>query len=106
MERTTNALTPSPKNQSSTVRQRKSVRALTILTLGGIIAMSQFAIAHTPDAATDDRIDPQIDSFLAELNKDSPAETGMIGNIRAKSGGSRPDCSIARVPHSCRVPHI
>src|SRR5579862_5459925 len=38
--------------------------------LGGIIAMTQLA-AQTPDAATDPRIDPQIRSFLAELNKDS-----------------------------------
>jgi acetyl esterase len=49
----------------------KSFRPLTTLTLGGIIAMTQLATAQTPNAATDTRIDPQIRSFLAELNKDS-----------------------------------
>src|SRR5215813_2080861 len=43
----------------------------TTLTLGGMIAMNQLAEAKTPDAATDTRIDPQVRSFLAELNKDS-----------------------------------
>lgn len=33
--------------------------------------MTQLAVAQTPNAATDDRIDPQIRAFLAELNKDS-----------------------------------
>jgi acetyl esterase/lipase len=33
--------------------------------------MSQFAVALTPNAATDPRIDPQVRVFLAELNKDS-----------------------------------
>jgi acetyl esterase/lipase len=33
--------------------------------------MSQVAVAQTPNAATDPRIDPQVRSFLAELNKDS-----------------------------------
>src|SRR5271156_5408461 len=41
------------------------------LTLGGMIIMAQAATAQTPNAATDDRIDPQVRSFLAELNKDS-----------------------------------
>jgi acetyl esterase len=49
----------------------KSFRTLTALTLGGIIAMTQLATAQTPNAATDTRIDPQVRSFLAELNKDS-----------------------------------
>jgi acetyl esterase len=49
----------------------KSFRTLTTLTLGGIIAMTQLATAQTPNAATDTRIDPQIRSFLAELNQDS-----------------------------------
>ena len=49
----------------------KSFRTLTTLTLGGIIAMTQLATAQTPNAATDTRIDPQVRSFLAELNKDS-----------------------------------
>lgn len=33
--------------------------------------MTQVAAAQTPNAATDPRIDPQVRSFLAELNKDS-----------------------------------
>jgi acetyl esterase/lipase len=33
--------------------------------------MAQAATAQTPNAATDDRIDPQVRSFLADLNKDS-----------------------------------
>jgi acetyl esterase len=41
------------------------------LTLGGMIVMAQAATAQTPNAATDDRIDPQVRAFLAELNKDS-----------------------------------
>jgi acetyl esterase len=49
----------------------KSFRPLTTLTLGGIIAMTQLATAQTPNAATDTRIDPQVRSFLSELNKDS-----------------------------------
>jgi acetyl esterase len=49
----------------------KSFRTLTTLTLGGIIAMTQLATAQTPNAATDTRIDPQVRSFLTELNKDS-----------------------------------
>jgi acetyl esterase/lipase len=49
----------------------KGVRTLTTFTLGAIIAMTQLAVAQTPNAATDDRIDPQVRAFLAELNKDS-----------------------------------
>jgi acetyl esterase/lipase len=41
------------------------------LTLGGMMMMTQFAVAQVPDAATDTRIDPQVRAFLAELNKDS-----------------------------------
>lgn len=33
--------------------------------------MTQLATAQTPNAATDTRIDPQVRSFLSELNKDS-----------------------------------
>jgi acetyl esterase len=36
-----------------------------------MIAMTQLATAQTPSAATDTRIDPQVRSFLSELNKDS-----------------------------------
>lgn len=32
--------------------------------------MTQLVAAKSPDAATDTRIDPQVRSFLAELNKD------------------------------------
>jgi acetyl esterase len=52
-------------------RQLKGFTTLSTLALGGIIAMSQLAVAQTQNAATDDRIDPQIRAFLAELNKDS-----------------------------------
>jgi acetyl esterase len=41
------------------------------LTLIGMIIMNQVVSARTPDAATDPRIDPQVRSFLAELNKNS-----------------------------------
>src|SRR4249920_4013899 len=44
---------------------------LAILTLGGAIAMTQVGAALAPNAATDLRIDPQVRSFLADLNKDS-----------------------------------
>src|SRR5215470_7407713 len=40
--------------------------------LGGII-MTQALEAQAPNAATDPRIDPQVRSFLADLNKDSSA---------------------------------
>ena len=33
--------------------------------------MTQLATAQTPNPASDPRIDPQVRSFLAELNKDS-----------------------------------
>jgi acetyl esterase/lipase len=49
----------------------KVFRTLAILTLGGIATMSQLAVAQTPNAATDPRIDPQVRGFLSELNKDS-----------------------------------
>ena len=47
------------------------MRALSLSTilLGGTIVMTQATAA--PDAATDSRIDPQVRSFLTELNKDS-----------------------------------
>jgi acetyl esterase len=37
----------------------------------GAIAMTQALAAQTPNAATDTRIDPQVRSFLEQLNKDS-----------------------------------
>src|SRR5215831_5158848 len=37
----------------------------------GAIVMTQALAAQAPNAATDPRIDPQVRSFLAELNKDS-----------------------------------
>ncbi len=40
-------------------------------TLGGMLVMTQVAAAQTPNASSDPRIDPQVRSFLAELNKDS-----------------------------------
>ena len=47
----------------------KRLPSLATLTLGAIL-VTQAALA-APDAATDPRIDPQIRSFLAEINKDS-----------------------------------
>src|SRR5262249_31400699 len=39
---------------------------------GGMVIMTQLATGKTqPNAATDTRIDPQVRTFLAELNKDS-----------------------------------
>src|SRR5882672_5527902 len=49
----------------------KTMRTLITTTLGGILAMTQLATAQTPNPASDPRIDPQVRSFLAELNKDS-----------------------------------
>jgi len=49
----------------------KCFRSLATFTLGGIVAISQLAAAETPNATTDTRIDPQVRSFLADLNKDS-----------------------------------
>jgi acetyl esterase/lipase len=46
------------------------IQKLAALTLGASI-MTQAAIAAAPDAATDPRIDPQVRSFLAKINKDS-----------------------------------
>ena len=62
---------PRQKNSRRTW-QMKNFRTLATLTLGGMMVMSQLATAKTlPNAATDPRIDPQVRSFLAELNKDS-----------------------------------
>jgi acetyl esterase len=47
-----------------------STLKLTAFTLGASI-MTQAAVAATPNAATDPRIDPQVRSFLAKINKDS-----------------------------------
>src|ERR1700730_2299491 len=49
----------------------KTMGTLITITLGGILAMTQLATAQTPNPASDARIDPQVRSFLAELNKDS-----------------------------------
>jgi acetyl esterase/lipase len=46
------------------------VRKLTILTLGASL-MTHAALAAAPDAATDPRIDPEVRSFLAKINKDT-----------------------------------
>ncbi len=48
----------------------KSLFPLTTLCLGAIL-MTHVALAASPDAATDPRIDPQVRSFLAKINKDS-----------------------------------
>jgi len=48
----------------------KSFAKLTTLVLGGIV-VTQALAAQAPNAATDPRIDPQVRSFLADLNKDS-----------------------------------
>ena len=58
----------------------KSFSKLVTFFLGGIV-MSQVAVAQTPNAATDPRIDPQVRSFLAELNKDS----SLFWNYRSPS---------------------
>jgi acetyl esterase len=53
------------------------------LILGGVIAMTQSAAA-APDAATDLRIDPQVRTFLSEVNKDaSPFWTLPGPRVRA-----------------------
>src|SRR5580700_1181442 len=63
------------RTRTECVQQRKQTKKgnkkkhLTLL-LGGII-MTQVVAAQPPNAATDPRIDPQVRSFLAELNKDS-----------------------------------
>ena len=44
---------------------------LATLTLGGILTVSQLAVAQTLDASTDPRINPQARALLEELNKDS-----------------------------------
>jgi acetyl esterase/lipase len=46
------------------------IQKLAALTLGASI-MTQAAIAAAPDAATDPRIDSEVRSFLAKINKDS-----------------------------------
>ena len=38
--------------------------------IGAMIVMTQTAVAQVPDPASDPRIDPQIRTFLADLNKD------------------------------------
>lgn len=48
----------------------KCFNKLATFFLGGII-MTQTVAAQVPNAATDPRIDPQVRSFLADLNKDS-----------------------------------
>src|SRR5215813_14949380 len=49
----------------------KRFRNITTFVLGGIITMTQFAVAQVPNAATDTRIDPQVRAFLKEINKDA-----------------------------------
>jgi len=50
----------------------KSFGKLAAFTLGGMVVMTQVVVAAlAPNAATDPRIDPQVRSFLADLNKDS-----------------------------------
>ena len=44
---------------------------LVSLAAGGLIIMSQTAFAAGPDPSTDPRIDPQVRTFLTDLNKDS-----------------------------------
>ena len=48
----------------------KGFSLLATIFLGGIV-MTQAAVAQAPNAASDPRIDPQVRTFLAELNKDS-----------------------------------
>jgi len=49
----------------------KVLNKLASLALGGMMIMTQVVTAQVPDAATDVRIDPQVRSFLAEINRDS-----------------------------------
>ena len=49
----------------------KCFRSLAIFTLGSMIIITQALAAEVPNATTDPRIDPQVRSFLADLNKDS-----------------------------------
>lgn len=46
------------------------IQKLAAITLGASM-MTQTALAAAPEAATDPRIDPQVRSFLAKINKDS-----------------------------------
>jgi len=52
-------------------KQVKVLNKLASLALGGMMIMTQVVTAQVPDAATDVRIDPQVRSFLAEINRDS-----------------------------------
>ena len=69
-----------------------------LTTLGGIIIMAQIALAQAaltvaPDPATDPRIDPQVRTFLAEINKDSspfwelpgPQVRAVLAGLQAKT---------------------
>jgi len=49
----------------------KSLRKLTAPALTGLMVIAQLSASDSPNAATDLRIDPQVRSFLADLNKDS-----------------------------------
>lgn len=59
---------------------------------GATLAISQSAMA-APDAATDPRIDPQVRSFLAQVNKDSspfwtlpgPQVRSVLTGLQAKT---------------------
>jgi hypothetical protein len=74
------------------IRSMKGFLALAILTAGATIAMSQTAAA-APDAANDPRIDPQVRSFLSEVNKDSspfwtlpgPQVRAVLTGLQAKT---------------------
>src|SRR5579871_1664266 len=58
------------EKSSERTQPMKGLGKLATLFLGGIV-MTQALAAQTPNAATDPRIDPQVRSFLADLNKDS-----------------------------------
>lgn len=49
----------------------KNLNRLAMVVFAGAITLMQLALAQTPNAATDPRIDPQVRAFLADLNKDS-----------------------------------
>ena len=59
----------------------------------GVAIMSQATFAAAPEAATDPRIDPQVRSFLAEINKDSspfwtlpqPKPQDILTGLQAKT---------------------
>jgi acetyl esterase len=55
------------------MKQVSTLTTLANVLIGAAFAMTQTATAQAPDAATDPRIDPQIRTFLTDLNRnDSP----------------------------------